>query len=141
MKAGVAVQVFSLGNGDVLLVTGLEPAEPVTQRPDSGTLFTPVEVAAWFGEAVAAGITFDALKTAAGALIRRGWSRRVKQRSADQVTETVKRYLDTNGYTGTVFSDIRKIDGKGWSFAGLVDDGTFKGLTDEHGNVIHVRVR
>lgn len=135
------MQVFGLGDGDVLLVEGLEPAETVPQVPDSGTLFTPVEVAAWFGEAVAAGITFETLKTATEALIRRGWSKKVKLGSADQITQTVKRYLDTNGYTGIVFSDIRKVEGKGWSFAGLVDDGSFKGMTDQDGNVIHVRVR
>ncbi|MET7771762.1 hypothetical protein [Nocardia sp. NPDC005366] len=134
-------RVIGLSDGSVIVVSGIEsPAEPEA-RPSDGTLSLPAEAAAWIGATVAAGITFDVLKLTAAGLVQRSWVKKQPPASAEALTETVIRYLRSNGYTDVQVTDIRKVDGEGWKLSGTANESTFRCLSDESGSVTHVRVK
>lgn len=135
------MQAFGLSDGSSILVNLMEPPMQRDRRPDPGTLASPVEVANWIGEAVAAGITFEVLKETAITLVKRGWSPNAAPASADEVAATVVRHLTVCGYEDVFVSEVRKVDGHGWTLRGTADKTTFKGAADEDGKVVHVRVK
>lgn len=135
------MEVVGLPDSTAIVITGLVAPTTVGDHQTQGTLALPTEVATWIGEAVAAGVTFEVLKEASVALLRRGWTRRASPATVGSVTEAVVQYLHSCGYVDVVVSEARRIDGQGWILTGTVDGSSFKGMADDGGSLVHVRVR
>lgn len=135
------MEILGLPDGTALIVAGMESPPTVDERPDRGTLSIPVDVATWIGEAIAAGVTFEVLKEASVALVRKGWTKKGTTATAESVTQTVVHYLRSCGYVDIVVSGVRRITGQGWTLTGSADDSRFGAMADESGNVVHVRFR
>jgi hypothetical protein len=85
--------VVVLGDGSSLRITGLEPsAAPTQSPPEEGTLSTVQEVQSFVSEAIAAGITFELLKTLVLSLARGGHLMVRRTATADDVRNTLQRY-------------------------------------------------
>jgi len=133
--------MFGLPDGSMLILGGT-PERPASSKVnDEDTLSLPIEVTAWVGEAVAAGITFDVLKAMSSRLLRSGWRVSEAPATATSVTASVEAYLRSSGYLAVEVQEVRQISGQGWSVAGKVDKAKFQARSDEQGRVIHVRVR
>jgi len=111
------------------------------QRPRDLLSSAPTEVALWVSEAVAAGITFDVLKSIALEVSHRGWAGGDGRVGAERVTATVTDYLLSSGYLDVQMSEIRQVAEQGWIARGTADGKAFLARSDESGNVVHVRVR
>lgn len=133
--------VVGLRDRSSIVVNGLvAPICADDQGPDSGTLGAPVEVMAWVGEAVAAGVTFDILKEISTGFVRRGWTRRTRHVDAGGITVIVREYLESTGYLTVNVKEVRKIADAGWSVSGTANGSNFRALSDLLGEVTHVRV-
>ena len=136
-----SVEILGLADGSALVIEGMDSPPTTVERPADGTLSVPMEVAIWVGEAIAAGVTFDVLKEAVVALVRRGWARKAEVATIGSVTQTVVEYLRSCGHVDIVVSEARRVDGQGWTLIGSADGSRFGAMADEGGNVVHVRVR
>lgn len=137
------MHVVGLRDGSSIVFDGLvAPAGGAWDpEPEPGTLSGPSEIVFWVGEAVAAGVTFDVLKEIVLGLVQRGWSRRTGMVDAVGVAAIVRNYLESTGYVEILVTEIREVEGAGWSLAGSADGARFRALADPHGAVTHVRVK
>lgn len=133
--------VLAVADGAAIVVVGMDPPPGNEREADRGTLSFPAEVASCIGDAIAAGVTFDVLKEASVALVRRGWTKRVLTVTAESITQTVLDYLRSCGYVNVVLSEVKRVGGEGWTLKGSVDGARFSVMADEGGHVVHVRVR
>ena len=140
MRRGRSVQILGLADGSVLLIDEAAISES-TPVADDGTLSLPVEMSSWIGEAVAAGITFDVLKTIVLRLQRKTPKIADGPTTATSVREAVETYLRTSGYPTVVVDELRQVSGQGWTLTGTAGGAAFRARADEQGRVIHVRVR
>lgn len=136
------MRIFGLEDGSAIVVAALNAPSINAGPPVDGTLSLPLDVSAWIGEAVAAGITFDVLKSIVVALIRRGWAARPvpAPATATSVTTAAIDYLEWIGHTDVRLGEVRKVEGQGWRIGGTMGDGRFTVLADETGSIFHVRV-
>jgi hypothetical protein len=135
------VQVLGLSDGSVLLLDATPAASELPKAADDGTLALPVEVTSWIGEAVAAGVTFEVLKTIVVRLPRNASKAKAAPATAASVAETVETYMRSSGYRSVLVGEIRQVSGQGWTLTGTADGATFRARADEQGRVIHVRIR
>lgn len=135
------VEVVGLTDGSGLVIADMDAPEQVSVERAPDVLGVPSEVMAWIAEAVAAGVTFDVLKAITASLVGRGWRRRPAPATAESITRAVTSYLRSCGYVDIRVTDARLVPGEGWTLQGIANGLGFKGLTDEGGNVIHVRVK
>jgi len=135
------MHVIGLEDGAALIVVGMVPPTTVGEFPVEGTLSLPTEVAVWVGEALAAGVTFEVLKEALVALASRGWTKKGTTATAESTTQAIVEYLRSCGYLEIVVSEIRRVEGRGWTLTGLADGSRFAGMSDADGKLIHVRIR
>lgn len=135
------MEILGLPDGTALVLAGMESPPTVSERPVRETLSLPADVATWIGEAIAAGVTFEVLKEASVALVRKGWTKKKTTATAESVTQTVVHYLHSCGHVDIVVSSVRRIADEGWTLTGSADDSRFGAMADEGGNVVHVRVR
>lgn len=137
------MHTFDTDDGGTIVVDGLEPpeAEIAPRRPD-GTLSGEVELAMaeWLGEAVAAGITFEVLRSCATQLMGKGWKPHRRQPSAATISATLTRYLSSIGYLDIRLTEVRQVAGQGWLLAATADGATVRGRADPSGQLLHVRV-
>jgi hypothetical protein len=129
-------------DGGAIVVVGLEPpAVPPKPARDDGTLGS-WEVAAleWAGDAVAAGITFETLRSFAVQLVESGWRPRSEPPSIESVSAAVISYLTSVGYLDIRLTEVRRVGEQGWSIAGTADGADLHGRADPAGRLLHVRV-
>jgi hypothetical protein len=132
---------FMTDDGGALVVDGLEPP-PAEGQPAArcGILGAEVETLGWVGGAIAAGITYDVLRSLAAQLVRSGWRPRPEEPTIGSVSATVTNYLTSVGYLDVRLSDVRKVAGQGWAIAGTADGTPVRGRADVSGQLLHVRV-
>jgi hypothetical protein len=111
-----------------------------SSRRRDGALSSEIEALEWVGEAVAAGITFEVLRSFAAHLIAQGWRRRPTDPSAEAISATLTSYLASVGYLDIRVSEVRRVAEQGWSIAGTADGEPFRGRADPSGQLVHVRV-
>lgn len=136
--------VCALEADAAIVVEGWVEPVPDPHVPAEGTLSLPGEVFAWVGEAAAAGVTFEVLKSIAVGLARRGWSLDSQESAtidAGTVTATVRKYLQDCGFLAVTVEEVRKIDGEGWVLVGEADNRAFRAIADPDGRVLYVRVK
>lgn len=132
---------FVTEDGGAVVVDGIEPphAEARPVAPD-GTLGGEVEALGWVGGAIAAGITYDVLRSLGAQLVQRGWKRRPEEPTIGSVSATVTNYLTSVGYVEIRLSEVRKVANQGWAIAGTADGAPVRGRADVSGQLLHVRV-
>lgn len=135
------MEVIGLADGAALVITEMVPPPKADEFPTPGTLWVPTEVATWVGEAIAAGVTFEVLKETSVALVRKGWTKKKTSATAELVTQVVLTYLRSCGYVEVCVSEVRRVAGQGWTLTGTADGVPFRGMADDGGNLVHVRVR
>lgn len=140
-RAPRAVYTFALVDGGTLILDGFSPPAqtPVVTRSE-GTLAGDLTALEWIGDAIAAGITFDALKALAAQMISHGWNRTPAQPSAESIAATATRYLSSVGYIDITVSEIRLVADAGWTFAGTANGRPLRGRAEPSGQLVHVRV-
>ena len=133
---------YGMDDGSAIVLTNRPVEDRAASQPQPDILSSaPVEAANWLTEAVAAGVTFDVLKSIAIQAVRRGWARTEDPVDASRVTAVVVNYLLSSGYVEVQISEIRRVPEQGWTAKGTADEKAFTARSDQSGNVIHVRVR
>jgi hypothetical protein len=130
-------------DGGAIVIYGLEPPHAdIASRRSDGTLSGEVELALaeWVGAAVAAGITFEVLRSCASQLIEKGWKPRTRQPSAETISSTLTEYLSSIGYLDIRLSEVRQVADQGWLIAATADGAIVRGRADRSGQLLHVRV-
>ena len=94
----------------------------------------------WVGEAVAAGVTFEVLRSFASHLVESGWTHEPIPPSIESVSATVTEYLLSLGYLETRLTEVRRVGDQGWSIAGTADGASVRGRADPSGQLLHVRI-
>jgi hypothetical protein len=136
-------QQLGVEDGSTFLVSRLaepEPARDATSDDARAGVLGATEVSAWFGEAVAAGVTFDILKTILVGLLNNGRASRQRQVGADEIRDAVAWHLATSGYRAVDFHEVRQVPGHGWSVTGEADARPFRALAEPTGQLIHIRI-
>ena len=138
---GCNVITYATDDGGAIVINGFEPplggARP---KPREGTLSAEIAALEWVGEAVAAGVTFEVLRSFAAHLIDSGWQRNPIPPSIESVSATVTEYLSSLGYLDIRLTEVRRVGDQGWSIAGTADGASVRGRADPSGQLLHVRV-
>jgi hypothetical protein len=137
---GGTMYIAGLQDGSVLVIAGFSAPEAEPSTPDQGTLSMPGEAYEWISGVILSGVTFDVLKAITARLLTEGWSRRARTVDADEATAVVRRYLQSQGYLELEVTEVRKVDGSGWTVKGTADDTKFRAIADLQGAIVHVRV-
>lgn len=125
-------EIVPLDDGSVLL---LDETRGVTPPADEGVLSG--EVVHFVIEAIAGGVTFEALKHVAAQLTT---AREPRAATADDVRDAVRDYLLRSGYIDIQVTELRSVGDRGWTITGTADADPFHALSDPTGRVVHVRL-
>jgi hypothetical protein len=135
------MNIVGLESGSAIIIDGYDRPNVDTIDYNNGTLMTPADILSWIGDAVAAGITFDVLKTIGVTLVAKGWKKGKALSTAEDVKKTIDNYLRSCGYFEIRYTEIKHINGEGWALSGQIDGKSLKSLTDESGQIIYVRIK
>ena len=135
----VTGSVLADGSWLILLDTPKdEEAHPAgTTTPTDGVLSG--EFLQLFGEAVAAGVSYEMLKAAAVQIARKTGLIR-DAADAESICRTVTEFLLRVGHTDVTVTDVLQVPEHGWRVQGTVDGQAFVATSDETGRVTHLRI-
>jgi hypothetical protein len=129
---------FTLDDGTALLI--VDPVESGTS--DEADVLGP----SWdyLGEAVLSGVsvqlTWATLKGITNRIRAGGLLRSKAEFSAADVTQAIKTYLESAGFSDVEFVEVEKVGDDGWRFAGRAGGEPFTARADPSGQVVHVRL-
>lgn len=137
----VTLYAFTTDDGAAVVVDGFEPpTQGESPQRDDGTLSAEVEALEWVGEAVAAGVTFEVLRSLAAHLIAGGWRQRQPEPSIEAIGATLTEYLTSLGYLDIQLAEVRRVGDQGWLITGAADGAVVQGRADPSGQLLHVRI-
>jgi hypothetical protein len=137
---GCEVYTHATDDGGTLVVDGYQPPATAEVVRRDGTLSGELAALEWVGEALAAGITFEALRFFGSQLLQSGWRRQPAEPSIDSISATVTAYLSSVGYLDIHLTEVRQVIDRGWSIVGTADGSPVHGRADPSGQLLHVRV-
>lgn len=135
-------EVVALRDGSVVLATVDARQISATQQPVERALDAidvATEISRFMADTVSAGITFELLKIGVLRLIDR-FHLRPMQTSASAVRDAVRGFLSESGYVRIVFTQVKHVQGEGWTTAGVADDAAFRTMCDEAGVLLHIQI-
>jgi hypothetical protein len=138
---GRDVFTYATDDGGAIVVKGFAPPPGAhSSKSRDGTLSAEIAALEWVGDAVAAGITFEVLRSFAAHLIDSGWKRDRIAPSIESVSAAVTEYLSSVGYLDIRLTEVRRVSDQGWSIAGTADGAHLRGRADPSGQLLHIRV-
>jgi hypothetical protein len=131
--------VIPLEDGSWLLVRGLVTSgegSASTRKP--GVLGPGQEVQQFFFDAVAGGVTFEALKAFLSSLRERGQVKTLTNVTAEEVSGTIVDFLKSSGHRRVTVTELSKLHDRGWLVRGTTDGEAFEAQADPDGQIVHL---